>query len=66
MAQTIWWDTPTSTDIAIDPLYIGDIIFVNVLGKNVVFLNSEKVATDLLDKRSIIYSDRPYFPVHEM
>ncbi|KAJ3486701.1 hypothetical protein NLI96_g4059 [Meripilus lineatus] len=44
----------------------GDLIHLNVFGKNLLFINSAKVAIDLLDKRSIIYSDRPWFPVQEM
>lgn len=38
----------------------------NILGKSIVILNSEKVANDLLDKRSAIYSDRPPLPFHQM
>ena len=36
----------------------SDIIHVKALGTSIVILNSYKVATDLLDKRSIIYSNR--------
>ena len=32
---------------------------MHALGKSVVVLNSEEAATDLLDKRSANYSDRP-------
>ncbi|KIK65636.1 hypothetical protein GYMLUDRAFT_240140 [Collybiopsis luxurians FD-317 M1] len=37
----------------------GDICSVTVLGQPLIILNSAKVAVDLLDKRSSIYSDRP-------
>ena len=37
----------------------GDIYYLNVAGKNVVVLNSRKAAIDLLERRSVIYSDRP-------
>ena len=37
----------------------GDIIYVEVFGKPMVIINSVKIAKDLLDKRSLIYSDRP-------
>ena len=37
----------------------GDIIYLNVVGQPMVVLNSHKVAGDLLDRRSRIYSDRP-------
>ena len=40
-------------------LFIGsDIVHAEFLGIHVVVLNSEKAATDLLEKRSSIYSDR--------
>ncbi|TFK32282.1 putative monooxygenase [Crucibulum laeve] len=39
----------------------GDIMHVDVVGKHMVVLNSAKVARELLDKRSLTYSDRPHF-----
>ena len=36
----------------------SDIIYVNAAGTSIVILNSYKAATELLDKRSNIYSDR--------
>lgn len=36
----------------------SDVIRYNVLGTNVIVLNTLQSATDLLDKRSSIYSDR--------
>ena len=36
----------------------SDIIHVNVLGTSMIILNSYEVATELLDKRSSIYSSR--------
>ncbi|CEL54925.1 O-methylsterigmatocystin oxidoreductase OS=Aspergillus flavus GN=ordA PE=3 SV=2 [Rhizoctonia solani AG-1 IB] len=36
----------------------SDIIFLNVFGQHMVVLNSSKAASDLLEKRSSIYSDR--------
>jgi hypothetical protein len=36
-----------------------DILGLRVLGQPIIILNSLDVATDLLDKRSRIYSDRP-------
>ncbi|KAK7039670.1 hypothetical protein R3P38DRAFT_487995 [Favolaschia claudopus] len=41
----------------------SDIISVHLAGDTVVVLNSLTAATDLLDKRSAIYSDRPPFPM---
>ncbi|KAH9041580.1 hypothetical protein EDB85DRAFT_1363590 [Lactarius pseudohatsudake] len=37
----------------------SDIVHLELLGTHLVVLNSEKVANDLLEKRSSIYSDRP-------
>ncbi|KAF9647047.1 cytochrome P450 [Thelephora ganbajun] len=40
-------------------IHTGEITYLNVLGQELIILNSSKVAVDLLDKRSAIYSDRP-------
>lgn len=39
--------------------YQGNIIHLNVLGKPIIVVNSAKIAQDLMDKKSSIYSDRP-------
>ena len=39
--------------------FVGPIINVTVLGRRTFILNSGKVATDLLESRSALYSDRP-------
>ncbi|KAJ7629458.1 cytochrome P450 [Mycena polygramma] len=39
--------------------YSSDIIHLNVAGTSIVVLNTIEAATDLLDKRSSIYSSRP-------
>jgi len=38
---------------------LGDIVYLHKFGQGVVFLNTFEVAYDLLDKRGLIYSDRP-------
>ncbi|KAG2126957.1 cytochrome P450, partial [Suillus clintonianus] len=43
----------------------GDLVFVRLLDQEVVVINSEHVARALLDKRSRIYSDRPYLAMIE-
>ena len=43
----------------------GDVMYLNILGKPVVVLSSEEAASQLLDKRSLNYSDRPRFPMFE-
>ena len=43
----------------VDGINVGDVIYFHALGKSIVVLNSVQAATDLLDKRGAIYSDRP-------
>ncbi|KAI0092993.1 cytochrome P450 [Irpex rosettiformis] len=42
-------------------LKYGDVFSLRVPGKTMIILNSEKAASDLLEKRSVIYSDRLRF-----
>lgn len=42
-----------------DFILVGDVVYLNVLGQEMVILNSSKAAIDLLDKKSVTYSDRP-------
>ncbi|KAI0791736.1 cytochrome P450 [Abortiporus biennis] len=46
--------------------HLRDVVYFHVLGKDVIVLNSEQCAIDLLEKRSIIYSSRPWLPGAEM
>lgn len=39
--------------------FAGDICSVTVLGQPLIILNSARVARDMLDKKSSVYSDRP-------
>ena len=39
-------------------MVVGEITYLNVLGRKMIILNSSKAAVDLLDKRSSIYSER--------
>ncbi|KII90751.1 hypothetical protein PLICRDRAFT_174122 [Plicaturopsis crispa FD-325 SS-3] len=41
----------------------GDMAYAQVLGQPMVILNSAQIATDMLDKKSSIYSDRPVLPM---
>ena len=43
------------------PMMSGDVISVTTVDRTIIILNSAKAAIDILDKRSSIYSDRPYF-----
>ncbi|KAF9464219.1 cytochrome P450 [Collybia nuda] len=44
----------------------GDVVYLHVLGKPMIVLNSVQAAVDLLEKRSSNYSDRPDFPIFEL
>ncbi|KAJ6544151.1 cytochrome P450 [Mycena capillaripes] len=41
----------------------GDVVYLNILGRSIVLLNSTQATYDLLEKRGTIYSDRPQFPL---
>ncbi|KAI0796112.1 cytochrome P450 [Abortiporus biennis] len=44
----------------------GDVVYLTVLGKELVILNTEQAALDLLEKRSLMYSNRPLLPLADM
>ncbi|ELU40025.1 cytochrome P450 [Rhizoctonia solani AG-1 IA] len=39
----------------------GDMFYLSILGKPLIVVNSMQIASDLLDKRSVNYSERPTF-----
>jgi hypothetical protein len=41
----------------------GPLVYANVLGRHLLFVNSAKVAADLFEKRSANYSDRNALPM---
>ncbi|OAX43704.1 cytochrome P450 [Rhizopogon vinicolor AM-OR11-026] len=43
----------------------GDLVYSRVLGQHFIIISSMKVARDLLDKRSAIYSNRPVLRAYE-
>lgn len=42
---------------------LGDLFSLSVLGTNIIVINSYPRAVEMLDKRSNVYSDRPYVPM---
>jgi len=42
------------------------LVYTRMLGIDMVIINSEAVARELLDKRSAIYSDRPVIRTGEL
>lgn len=45
---------------------LGDIIHMSALGKHIVVLHKKEDMTELMEKRSRIYSNRPWIPVTEL
>ncbi|KAI0061729.1 cytochrome P450 [Artomyces pyxidatus] len=43
--------------------YESDLIYLNVFGSHILSVNSHKAANELLDKKSMVYSDRPRLPM---
>jgi hypothetical protein len=43
-------------------MFLGDLVYVNILGKSIVIISSANVAYDLFEKRSLIYSNQFKFP----
>jgi len=66
VGQKVWYGTPWR----LKPLYgegltqslTGDIIHLQIFGQHLVILNSSKAAVEMLDKKSVKYSDRPILP----
>ncbi|KIM59146.1 hypothetical protein SCLCIDRAFT_126574 [Scleroderma citrinum Foug A] len=44
----------------------GGIFYTTSLGRNMVIINDEKIAYELLERRSTIYSSRPYSTTNEL
>ncbi|EJD04870.1 cytochrome P450 [Fomitiporia mediterranea MF3/22] len=43
---------------------LGDVVYLSIIGKPLIILNSAEAARDLLDKRASNFSDRPRFVLH--
>ena len=41
----------------------GDVMYTSVCGQGILILNSPEAVSDLLEKRSANYSDRPHLPM---
>ncbi|KAJ6474244.1 cytochrome P450 [Mycena sanguinolenta] len=59
--HTLW--LPIKTLFSIIP---GDLVYANAFGEHIVIINSVKTATDLFEKRSEMYSERPVFTVAQL
>ena len=38
---------------------VGELVYLNIFGQGLLFVNSYEAAVDLLEKRGAIYSDKP-------
>ena len=47
-------------------LVLGGIISLRVMGQQIIVINDYKVAVDLLEKRSSVYSSRPASPLFKL
>lgn len=52
--------------IAADVLVIGDLVYLQVLGRSILLISDIRVASDILDKRSATNSSRPASTAAEM
>lgn len=44
----------------------GDIVHARFFGQHIVIVNSLKIASELFEKRSQLYSDRPVAPMIDL
>ncbi|KAI0322765.1 cytochrome P450 [Amylostereum chailletii] len=59
-------DVPTADEYQVFSMWqkkYGDIIRMDVIGKPLIVLNSHKLAVEMLNKKSLIYSSRPHLPM---
>jgi len=42
---------------------LGEIVYLHAFGTDMVYINSRRLAYELFERRSSIYSDRPNFPM---
>ncbi|KAJ6575093.1 cytochrome P450 [Mycena capillaripes] len=48
---------------ALNAAYNSDVVFLRVLGTPIVCISSLQAASDLLDRKGVVFSDRPRLPV---
>jgi hypothetical protein len=56
-----FWYYDNEKDPVLNNALLGNIFHVDIVGQPFIILNSSKIAKDLMEKRSSIYSDRPHF-----
>lgn len=63
--STVGYNVLVSASYTQPDIYAGDLLYTRMLGKDILIINSDKVAKDLLENRSTNYSDRPYLILNE-
>ena len=67
MGKNIRWESlHIKIDLLLHIVPAGDIVHSRILGKDIIIVNSEKVAKDLFDKHSSNNSDCPYFITNDL
>ena len=67
MEQMLWWIHHVVVETSCLMVYpTGGIFYSTLLGQNLVVISDEKIAYELLERRSAIYSDRPYLSTNEL
>ena len=56
---TFWTSKVSKNLLTHRTLLSGDLMYITAFGQGILVINSQRVAVDLLEKRSNIYSDRP-------
>lgn len=54
---------PPFSNVGLDFCLLGDLIYLEVVGTPFLFINSCEMTNDLLEHRSLNYSDRPNSPM---
>jgi len=45
---------------------LGEVVYVDVAGQDIVSINTYEAAINLLEKRSSLHSDRPHTPMIQL
>ena len=64
--HTVGYNMFSSTCSSQSDIRAGDLVYSRLLGKDIIILNSEEIAKELLENRSKNYSDRPYLSTCEL
>jgi len=65
MGCCIWYVRRQYSAYVVRIIISGDLFFLRLLGQEVVVINSQDIAEALMEKRSRIYSDRPYLATRQ-